>query len=52
MGMFLGNYGKEVYFENMVLSRMVTIRQNKNAYTKSIESLKKLKNTFAELQNN
>ena len=52
MGMSSENYGKEVYFENMVLSRMVTIRQNKNAYTKSIESLKKLKNTFAELQNN
>lgn len=30
MGMFLGNYGKEVYFENMVLSIMVRIQQNQN----------------------
>ncbi len=52
MGMSSENYGKEVYFENMVLSRMVTIRQNRDAYANSIESLKKLKNTFAELQNN
>ena len=52
MGMSSGNYGKEVYFENMVLSRMVTIRQNRDAYANSIESLKKLKNTFAELQDN
>ncbi len=52
MGMTSENYGKEVYFENMVLSRMITITQNRDAYTNSIESLKKLKNTFAELQNN
>ncbi|MGK0453493.1 MAG: hypothetical protein ACJAYY_000956 [Paraglaciecola sp.] len=49
MGISSENYGKEIYFENMVLSRMVTIQQNQNAYTKSIESLKKLKNTFSEL---
>ncbi len=52
MGNSSENYGKEVYFENMVLSRMVTIRQNRDAYANSIESLKKLKNTFAELHNN
>jgi hypothetical protein len=48
----LENYGKDVYFENIVLSRMVTIRQNQGAYANSIESLKELQNTFAELQNN
>ena len=52
MGMSSENYGKEVYFENMVLSRMVTITQNRDAYADTIESLKKLKNTFAELHNN
>jgi hypothetical protein len=52
MGMSSENYGKEIYFENMVLSRMVTIRQNREAYTNSITSLKKLKNTFAKSQNN
>ncbi len=49
MGTSSENYGKEVYFENMVLSRMVTVRQNRDAYANSIESLKKLKNTFAAL---
>ena len=48
----LKNYGKDVYFENIVMSRMITIKQNQDAYANSIESLKKLKNTFAELQNN
>jgi hypothetical protein len=52
MGASSENYGKEVYFENMVLSRMVTVRQNRDAYANSIEFLKTLKNTFAELQNN
>ena len=51
MGMSSENYGKEIYFENMVLSRMITITQNRDAYANSIESLKKLKNTFAELHN-
>ena len=46
------NYGKDAYFENMVLARMVTLRHNSDAYENSIESLKKLKITFAELQNN
>jgi hypothetical protein len=53
---YIGNsaedYGKEVYFENMVLSRMVTIAQNRDAYANSIESLKKLKNRFDTLQDN
>ncbi len=48
----LENYGKDVYFENIVMSRMITIKQNQNAYVNSIESLKKLKNAFAELQYN
>ncbi len=52
MGISSENYAKEVYFENMILSRIVTITQNRDAYSDSIESLKKLKNTFAELQHN
>jgi hypothetical protein len=52
MGVSSENYGKEVYFENMVLSRMVTIRQNRDAYADAIASLKKLKHTFIELHNN
>jgi len=44
------NYGKDTYFENTVLARMVTLKQNRDAYANSIESLKKLKNTFAELK--
>ncbi|UAM98913.1 hypothetical protein K8354_03580 [Polaribacter litorisediminis] len=51
MGITSESYGKDIYFENMVLTRMTTIAQNKEAYTNAIESLKKLKNTFAELQN-
>ena len=52
MGNSSENYGKEVYFENMVLSRIATITQNRDAYSNSIASLKKLKNTFAELHHN
>ncbi len=52
MGISSENYGKDVYFENMVLSRLVTVRINRDAYANSIESLKKLKKTFAELQDN
>ena len=44
------SYAKETYFQNMVLTRSVTLRQNRDAYEKSIESLTKLTNTFAELQ--
>ena len=50
MGVSSENYGKDIYFENMVLTRMTTIAQNKEAYTKAIESLKKLKKIFAEIQ--
>ncbi|MEO6348253.1 MAG: hypothetical protein ABIO60_10140 [Aquaticitalea sp.] len=45
------SYAKETYFQNMVLARRVTLRQNRDAYEKSIESLSKLKATFAELHN-
>ena len=51
MGITSESYGKDIYFENMVLTRMTTIVQNQEALTNAIESLKKLKNTFAELQN-
>ena len=51
MGVSSENYGKDIYFENMVLTRMTTIAQNQEVYNKAIESLKKLKNTFSELQN-
>jgi hypothetical protein len=51
MGVSSENYGKDIYFENMVLTRITTIAQNRDAYNNSIKSLKKLKNTFAELQN-
>lgn len=51
MGITSESYGKDIYFENMVLTRMTTIAQNQEAYTNAMESLKKLKNTFAELKN-
>jgi hypothetical protein len=51
MGVSSETYGKDIYFENMVLTRMTTIAQNREAYSNAIESLKKLKNTYAELQN-
>lgn len=51
MGNATENYLKDVYFENMVLSRMATITQNRDAYANSIESLIKLKNTFTALRN-
>jgi hypothetical protein len=44
-------YGKDIYFENMVLTRMTTLAQNREAYSKAIESLKNLKYTYAELRN-
>jgi uncharacterized membrane-anchored protein YhcB (DUF1043 family) len=43
------NYGKDIYFENMVLTRITTIAQNREVYANSIVSLKKLKSTFASL---
>lgn len=51
MGTSSENYEKDIYFENMVLTRMTTIAQNREAYANAIQSLKKLKNTFAELRN-
>lgn len=51
MGMSSDTYGKDIYFENMVLTRMTTISQNQEAYTIAIASLKKLKDTYTKLQN-
>lgn len=51
MGTSSNTYGKDIYFENMVLTRMTTISQNQEAYGNAIASLKNLKNTYAELQN-
>jgi hypothetical protein len=50
MGISSNTYGKDIYFENMVLTRMTTLAQNREAYSDAIESLKKLKDTYAELQ--
>jgi len=51
MGMSSDTYGKDIYFENMVLTRMTTIAQNREAYSNAMESLKSLKSTYAELKN-
>jgi hypothetical protein len=51
MGISSDTYEKDIYFENMVLTRMTTISQNRDAYRNAIKSLNKLKNIFAELQN-
>ena len=51
MGMSSDTYGKDIYFENMVLTRMTTIAQNREAYSNAMESLKGLKSTYAELKN-
>lgn len=51
MGVSSETYGKDIYFENMVLTRMTTIAQNREAYGNAIESLKKLKYTYAKLLN-
>ena len=50
MGTSSDTYGKDIYFENMVLTRMTTLAQNREAYSNAIESLKNLKNTYAELK--
>lgn len=50
MGTSSENYEKDIYFENMVLTRMTTIAQNREAYNSAIESLKNLKKTYAELR--
>ena len=52
MGLSSVSYGRDIYFENMVLTRMTTIAQNQDAYNNAIESLKNLIKTFAELRNN
>ena len=51
MGTSSNTYGKDIYLENMVLTRITTIAQNREAYSNAIESLQNLKNTYAELQN-
>ena len=51
MGTSSENYGKDIYFENMDLTRMTTLAQNQEAYSNAIASLKQLKNTYAGLQN-
>ena len=45
------NFGKDVYFENMIIARTSVLSNNKRAYKNSIEAFKKLKITFGELQN-
>ena len=52
MGTSSETYGRDIYFENMVLTRITTIAQNQEAYINAIESLEKLIKTFTELQNN
>ncbi len=44
------SYAKETYFQNFILSRSLTLRQNKAAYENAIEHLKQLKATFAKLK--
>ena len=44
------SYAKEIYFQNMALSRSITLRQNRDVYEKSIESFEKLKSILAELK--
>ena len=43
------SYAKEIYFQNMVLARNITLKQKVDAYEESINSLNKLKATFAKL---
>jgi hypothetical protein len=45
------NYGKDLYFENVVVSRRSNLRILKNRYEESMESLDSLKTIFAVLQN-
>lgn len=42
------NFGKDDYFENTVYVRKVTVRQVKDAYERSIESLERLKSILSE----
>ena len=41
-------FGKDAYFENTVISRIITIRQIRDAVISSIESLEKLKIAFED----
>jgi hypothetical protein len=41
-------FGRDNYFENMVLSRETTLRQNRNAYSNSIDLLNNLKATLID----
>ena len=43
-------FGKDAYFENTVISRIITTRQIRDAVVSSIESLEKLKITFDKEQ--
>ena len=52
MSMSSNNFGKDAYFENMVLTRIGVLRQNGDAYDNSIELLNELKVTFSELLDN
>jgi hypothetical protein len=52
MSMSSNNFGKDAYFENMVLTRIGLLRQNGDAYDNSIELLNELKVTFSELLDN
>lgn len=51
MGISSDTYEKDIYFENMVLTRMTTLAQNREAYSNAMESLKSLKRTYTDLQN-
>ncbi|BAO77340.1 hypothetical protein [Winogradskyella sp. PG-2] len=51
MGISSETYEKDIYFENMVLTRMTTLAQNRETYSSAIESLESLKNTYDVLQN-
>jgi len=44
------NFGKDLYFENVVLVRRVTLSQLKDTYEESIKSLEELKAIFSDLQ--
>ncbi|GAA4242007.1 MULTISPECIES: hypothetical protein [Winogradskyella] len=44
------SYAKEIHFQNYILARRTSLNLNKEAYERSIESLKKLKSIFAELK--
>lgn len=49
MGITSDTYEQDIYFENMVLTRITTLAQNREAYSNAMESLKSLKSTYAEL---